>query len=109
MGVGAAALLTVGLIVEGMPDISSRSAAIIGWLAVVNTAVAFTLWNSAQRRLAAVETAAINNTMLVQIAALAWIFLGESAGPVGIAGIAIVSVGAFLAQAPRRRPFRTQA
>jgi drug/metabolite transporter (DMT)-like permease len=109
MGVGAAVLLAIGVIVEGIPDISSRSAAIIGWLAVVNTALAFTLWNSAQRRLAAVETAAINNTMLVQIAALAWIFLGESAGPVGIAGIAIVSGGAFLAQAQRRHVPRTQA
>jgi drug/metabolite transporter (DMT)-like permease len=102
VAVGATVYFAIGVIVEGMPDISSRSAAIIGWLAVVNTAVAFTLWNSAQRRLAAVETAAINNTMLVQIAVLAWIFLGESAGPVGVTGIAIVSVGAFLAQAPRR-------
>jgi drug/metabolite transporter (DMT)-like permease len=99
MGVGAAILLLVGFGVEGLPHISIASAAIIAWLAIVNTALAFTLWNAAQRRLAAVETAAINNTMLIQIAALAWIFLGEAPGVTGVFGIVVVSVGAFLSQA----------
>lgn len=106
MAVGASVLLATGLLVEGLPHLTPRSAAIIGWLALANTAVAFTLWNRAQRRLAAVETAAINNTMLIQIAALAWVFLGESPGPVGIIGVLIVSSGAFLAQAPRRPMLR---
>ena len=49
----------------------------------------------------AVESAAINNTMLVQIAVLAWIFLGEPRGPLGWLGIAVVSIGALLAQSRR--------
>jgi len=76
---------------------------IIGWLAVVNTALAFTLWNYSLRRLAAVESASINNTMLIQIAALAWIFLGEPPGTLGIVGILVVSIGVFLTQSLRRK------
>jgi drug/metabolite transporter (DMT)-like permease len=107
MGVGASILLLVGFVVEGIPRMSVTSVAIIGWLAIVNTARAFTLWNAAQRRLAAVETAAIDNTMLIQIAAFAWVFLGEAPGAIGVIGILVVSLGAFLSRAgssaPRRR------
>lgn len=103
MAVGATILLISGLTLEDVPSLSGRSIGIIVWLATVNTALAFTLWNLAQRRLAAVETAAINNTMLVQIAVLAWIFLGEAPGVVGIVGIVVVSIGAFVAQLRRDR------
>jgi drug/metabolite transporter (DMT)-like permease len=57
------------------------------------------LWNFSLRRLSAIESAAINNTMLVQIAVLAWIFLDERPGALGIIGIALVSMDVFLAQA----------
>ncbi|WP_040491722.1 DMT family transporter [Ilumatobacter nonamiensis] len=96
MSVGAALLLLAGLVVEGWPHLTVRLVLIIGWLAVVNTALAFTLWNRSLRDLAAVESSAINNTMLIQIAALAWVFLGESPGPIGVVGILVVSTGAFL-------------
>ena len=43
----------------------------------------------------------INNTMLVQIALLAWIFLGEAPGPLGLLGIATLSTGVYLVQARR--------
>lgn len=96
MSVGAALLLVAGLLIEGWPQLTSRLVLIICWLAVVNTALAFTLWNRSLRDLAAVESSAINNTMLIQIAALAWLFLGESPGLLGVVGILVVSAGAFL-------------
>jgi drug/metabolite transporter (DMT)-like permease len=96
MSIGAGVLLGTGLATEGWPTLSSRLTLIIGWLAIVNTALAFTVWNWSKREHAAVESAAINNTMLVQIACLAWLFLGESPGPIGATGIAIVTFGAFL-------------
>ena len=40
---------------------------------MVNTAFAFTLWNLSLQRLTAVESAGVNNTMLIQIAVLAWL------------------------------------
>ena len=86
--------------------ISLRAWLIIAWLAIVNTALAFTLWNLSLRQLSALESAAINNTMLIQIAVLAWIFLNEPLGFGEAAGIVLVSAGVLLTQttlADRRR------
>jgi drug/metabolite transporter (DMT)-like permease len=102
MGVGAAVLVAVALLIEGMPVLTPRAWLLVGWLAVVNTAFAFTLWNRSLQRLTAVESASINNTMLVQVALLAWLFLGEWPGLLGVAGILVVSLGVLLAQ--RRAP-----
>jgi drug/metabolite transporter (DMT)-like permease len=102
MGVGAAILVCVGVAVEGFPAVSLRGWLIVGWLALVNTALAFTLWNLSLRSLTALESAAINNTMVIQIALLAWIFLDESPGAVGATGLVLVSAGVFLAQAAGR-------
>lgn len=102
MSVGAVVLLVAGLLTEGVPAVSPRAWLLIAWLAIVNTAFAFTLWNASLRRLSAVESASLNNTMLIQIALLAWLFLGEDPGLVGLIGILVVSAGVFLAQA--RRP-----
>lgn len=104
MAVGAGALVFFGVGFEGIPVISPRGWLIIGWLALVNTAFAFTLWNVSLQRLSAVESASINNTMLVQIALLAWLLLGEAPGPFGLLGIAMVSGGVYLVQAARRTP-----
>lgn len=98
MSVGAALLVVVGLAAEGIPSISAKAWLIIAWLAVVNTAVAFTLWNLSLRRLSAVESVGINNTMMIQIALLAWLFLDEPLGTGEIAGIILVSAGVFLTQ-----------
>lgn len=98
MGVGAAVLIGLGFAIEGIPTLALRSWGLIAWLAVVNTALAFTLWNKTLQTLTAVESSVLNNTMLVQIAILAWLFLGESPGPIEIAGLALVVAGAFLVQ-----------
>ena len=103
MAVGAAILVIVGIGAEGVPMVSVRGWLIVVWLAVVNTALAFTLWNLSLRRLSALASAGINNTMLIQIALLAWVFLGEAPGAIGLLGIALVSAGVFLTQAGSRR------
>ncbi len=101
MAIGAGALVFTAIGLEGFPTISTRGWLIIVWLAVVNTAFAFTLWNLSLQRLSAVESAAINNTMLVQIAFLAWIFLGEAPGAYGLLGIGLVTAGVYLVQSTR--------
>ncbi len=98
MTIGSVILVGAGLATEGVPTVSTRAWVIIAWLAVVNTALAFTLWNLSLRRLSAVESAGINNTMLIQIALLAWIFLDEQPGIFELGGIVLVSVGVFLTQ-----------
>lgn len=96
MGVGATALLGSGLFVEEMPKLDVTGWGIILWLAVLNTAVAFTLWNRTLRTLSAVESSMISNTMLVQIAILAWFFLGERPSVQEWVGMGIVVVGVVL-------------
>lgn len=106
MAVGAAVLVATGLLAEGLPTVSLRAWLIICWLAVVNTALAFTLWNVSLQRLTAVESAAINNTMLIQIAVLAWVFLDEPLGVREASGILLVTAGIAFTQSvfTRRTP-----
>jgi drug/metabolite transporter (DMT)-like permease len=71
---------------------------IIGWLALVNTALAFTIWNRTLQTLNAIESSIINGTMLPQIAILAWVFLGEALGSREIIGLCLVAVGTLIVQ-----------
>ena len=98
MGVGGISLLALGAAVQGVPPLSLADWAIIGWLAVVNTAFAFTLWNHTLRTLSAMESSIINSTMLVQIALLAWLFMGERLTLQQIAGMALVALGVLSVQ-----------
>jgi drug/metabolite transporter (DMT)-like permease len=97
MGVGALVLLISGLVLQGLPPISLQSWAIIVWLALVNTAFAFTLWNKTLQTLPAMESSMINNTMLVQIALLAWIFLGDTITPLEVVGLGLATIGVLAA------------
>jgi drug/metabolite transporter (DMT)-like permease len=98
MGIGAAVLLGLGLATEPAPRLDLAAWAIILWLAIVNTAFAFTLWNHTLRTLSAMESSIINNTMLIQVAILAWIFLGETASWVQVLGMSLAVVGVLLVQ-----------
>jgi len=102
MGSGSALLLGGGLLVEGLPVLSLPAWALIVWLAVVHTALAFTLWNATLRTLSAVESSVINNTMLVQIALLAWLFLGETITAQGALGLLLAAVGILVVQVAGR-------
>lgn len=101
MAIGGVVTLTAGLLLDGVPTLTPTAWAIVVWLALVNTAYAFTLWNHTLRSLTATESAAINNTMLVQIAVLAWLVLGESLVPRQWLALAVASTGIWLV---RRRP-----
>ncbi|MGB5162981.1 MAG: DMT family transporter [Thermoanaerobaculia bacterium] len=103
MGIGALVLLAVGLTSQGLPSLSWKSWGLIVWLAAVNTALAFTLWNHTLRRLTAVESSLINNTMLIQIALLAWVFLDEPLSAKGMTGIVVAAVGVLLVQLARSK------
>jgi drug/metabolite transporter (DMT)-like permease len=104
MSVGATLLVLSGLVLDGWPEVSTRAAVLIVWLALVNTAAAFTLWNASLRHLSAVESSGLNNTMLIQIGVLAWIFLDEPLGVLGTAAVIIVSIGIALTRSERPTP-----
>ncbi len=98
MGIGAILLLGSGLIWQPWPTLTLSNWLAIGWLAVVNTAFAFTLWNQTLRTLSAVESSMINSTMLIQISLLAWFVLGERINEKEMLGLIIAGVGIFVVQ-----------
>jgi len=102
MGIGAVIMLAAGIIFQGIGSLTLTDWGIIIWLAVVNTAFAFTLWNKSLRVLTAVESSILNSLMLPQIAILAVIFLGEDLSVKQISGLALVSFGVLLVQLKRR-------
>lgn len=102
MGVGAAILFSVGIPLQGIPRLSATGWFIVVWLAVVNTAVAFTLWNLTLRTLTAVESSVVNNTMSIQIPILAVLFLGERPDLKGWFGLGLAAIGTLAVQIGRR-------
>jgi O-acetylserine/cysteine efflux transporter len=108
MGIGALLLLAAGVALEPFPSLSLQDILIIAWLAAINTAFAFTLWNLTLRTLTAAESGVINNAMLIEIAVLAWIFLGEELTEVQIAGLVVTLLGTVMVQVSPRRFLEAQ-
>ncbi len=80
MGIGSVVLLSFGIIVDGLLIIFSLSLLSVIYiilLGVINTAIAFTIWNKAMQKLRAMDITLINSTMLPQIVVLSIVFLGE--------------------------------
>jgi len=98
MLIGSIVMLATGIAWQGLPPLSTQSIWIIILLSMLNTAVCFTLWNYTQQVLLATETSIIGNTMLIYVAILAWIFLGERQTALGIVGLALSLVGAVFVQ-----------
>ena len=98
MSVGTLILLVATYFVEGITAIPLQGWLIVFWLGLINTAIAFLLWNYALKRLKAFETSVIQNTMLIQIGLLSWIFLGEKIGLLQVVAIILVLTGVIIVQ-----------
>jgi drug/metabolite transporter (DMT)-like permease len=98
MGIGSIILLVAGFAFEEAPRLNFQSWAIVIWLALVNTAFAFTLWNHTMRTLTAMESSIINGTMLIWVAIFAVIFLGETISPKEFVGLITGSIGTVIVQ-----------
>jgi len=112
MGFGAALLLAAGLVLEEPPQLTWGNWSLVLWMAVVNTALAFTLWNKVLQKLEAMEASIINNTIMVQIAVLAWVVLGERMDGFEVLGIILAAAGAVLVQLrkqPQGAPDQTES
>lgn len=102
---GAGVLLGVGVPLDGLPELDVTAGLFVVWLAVVDTAIAFTLWNRSLRWPTATAAATSNDTMLVQIAVLAWVVLGEALTGAEVVGLVTVAAGTLVVQpAAARRP-----
>jgi drug/metabolite transporter (DMT)-like permease len=108
MGIGSVCLVIIAFASEGIPRLQPSNWRLILWLALVNTAFAYLLWNHTMRRLTAVESSLINNTLLIHVALLAWLFLGERLSMQAVVGLLLVAGGVALVQLrlPARTAFR---
>ncbi|MGE5252068.1 MAG: DMT family transporter [Bacteroidota bacterium] len=103
MGLGSILMLGIGVITQGIGALTARDWVIIAWLAFVNTALTFTIWNHTLRTLSAMESSIVNSLMMPQIAILAYVFLRESLSVKEIIGLILVGVGVVIAQLRRSR------
>jgi len=104
MVAGSIMLLMTAFASGGLPYIRPTDWVIIAWLALLNTAFAFYLWNVALKTLKAFEISILQNTMLVQIALLSWYFIGEEVTFPMVLGMALILVGTFIVQLPEFKP-----
>lgn len=98
MGAGSILLLLAGLLLEEAPSLDFGSWMIILWLALINTAFAFTLWNHTLRTLTAMESSVINSTMLLWVSIFAVLFLGETISATEAVGLAAAAAGTIVVQ-----------
>ena len=98
MGFGTAIMSVTAFVLEGFSAIPLSSWSIIIWLGVVNTAVAFFLWNFALEQIDAFRLSVLQNTMLIQITILSILILGETYSLVKYIYMGILFVGAYIVQ-----------
>lgn len=106
MGIGSIVLLLTGIFAQGLPSLSYINILYLLWLAIINTAFAFTIWNYTLQSLTAMESSIINGTMLIQIAVLAYFFLGEEISIREVIGLFIAGGGAVLVQLKFKRKYK---
>ncbi len=100
VGAGGLSMLPVGLAVESGARFPAVVVVTLIWLAVANTALAFSLWNHALRTLTAFEANVIGNTTLFQVGILGWLFLGEGLTARQMLAMVVAFGGVLLAQLP---------
>jgi drug/metabolite transporter (DMT)-like permease len=106
MGLGSVLLLLYALVVEDFPTLDGTSIVLLLVLGVINTAFAFTIWHSAMMTLNALHAGVIASAQIVEVAVLAWWFLGENLGAGRIAGSVIVVAGIVVVHVSKARAAR---
>jgi drug/metabolite transporter (DMT)-like permease len=101
---GALPVLAVAIGIEGLPHLPASAWLLILGLAIVNTAAAFLIWTHTQRSLAPHESAAINNTMTIQVALLAFLILHEPLSARQWVLILVVASATLIVQTHRKGP-----
>jgi drug/metabolite transporter (DMT)-like permease len=98
MGVGVLGMVALTVMSGQYAPLTSNNVLIVVWLATVNTALAFFMWNWTLREIPAYELTMIQDLMLVEIAVFALLFLGEIVTPLMGAGMALVIAGVAVVQ-----------
>jgi drug/metabolite transporter (DMT)-like permease len=99
---GGGTLLVIALLVEGLPRFSGSGLVVVLWLAVVNTAFAYVVYNHALQVMTAFEMNILMNLAPLITATLAWLFLDERLEPIQLLGLITVILGIVLVEWGRR-------
>lgn len=102
LAIGGAALLVIAFPLEGWPQASWGAWATVGWLALVNTSLAYILYNHALQRLPALEINVLLSLAPLFTAVMAWLWLDESLTPAQLAGTIVLIVGVIAVQQTKR-------
>lgn len=102
LGFGGGLLLLAALPLEGLPSASVEAWGIILWLAVINTALGYILYNHSLQTLTALEMNAVLNLSPLATAVIAWLWLSERLRPVQVIGMIVVILGVLLVQQRRK-------
>lgn len=95
---GGLMMLAAGLVTETLPTFSWLLVGCVAYLALISGALGFGLWIWSQQTLTAVESGAINNLMIVEIALMDVLFFGRSIAPAQWLGILLVFAAIQLLQ-----------
>jgi len=101
LGFGGGVLLLVAFLLEGLPSPTPIAWGLVLWLATVNTAAGYALYNHSLQILTALEMNIILNLAPLGTAVLAWLFLGETLASIQVVGMATVIIGVLLVQRVR--------
>lgn len=103
LAVGGGVLMLIAFFIEGFPTLNLTAWSIVIWLATVNTAFAYILYNHALQTLSALEMNIMFNLSPLGTALFAWVLLDERLNIIQIMGMATVIIGVILVQQTGRR------
>jgi drug/metabolite transporter (DMT)-like permease len=96
--IGGMLSFTLALIVEGIPRMTGTSWLVIIYLALINTALGYTVYNYSLRELTALEMNMIMNLTSLLTALQSWIFLGEKISLIQFTGMLVMIAGVIMVQ-----------
>jgi len=101
--IGGLITICLALIVEGIPQFTTRSLWVVIWLALVNTSLGYLLYNHALRELTALEMNMVMNLTPLFTAFISWILLGERLDLLQGIGLIVMIAGVILVQSGRQK------
>lgn len=101
LALGGLLLFPFALLVEGVPTFVPQAWALVLLLAVLNTALAYVLYNHVLKVLAAFELSVILSINPLITAIWGWLLLGEGLQSIQLLGVLVLIVGVALVQGSR--------
>lgn len=96
--IGGLLSFILALVVEGIPTMTGSAWLVILYLAFINTALGYTVYNQALRELTALEMNMIMNLTPLLTALQGWIFLGEIITIIEFTGMIVMLAGVIMVQ-----------